>query len=516
MRTVARYSFEANCGDTNALNHYLALADRLTTWLSWKGEPIYDGEGKLTSIRYKDGRKVAAASHEVDALPSGTYRIVTLTEPTKVGFIFETTLTLALADETVYVYASLRSGGVSQQPLSPLAYDVHCPRVVRDFIGYALDWHYSGDLLSKGEEKKRGKAEGEALAAKITSPSRMLPLVVVSEYLGFVLHPNVTENLAQELIGLAHVCQIDEDASWGLTRALGEQWSCYNGAIRMYWPRLDMGADPFAHPLWTARKLLEFNADTKSSADRLGSHLRRRLTELTSFTVREPAIIALLAALDREKRFYAERVRLEDALEFRQLAESYAAEVTELRYELTAKQEEIEALRDRVESLSFALQWRADEDSSAITPESEIPPATIEEAVQTAAMESADTMFFGSDVRRGIQGLSPQAGPPEKVLHYLRTLAKMGRAKQAGSLGTSNFEWLKRENIKVSQESETIINSAEARVKRTFNAGQRDKVFEWHLKPSDAVSPDKCARIYFEWSDDLGKVVIGWVGRHPE
>ncbi|HKI01484.1 MAG TPA: hypothetical protein VKK31_05850 [Thermoanaerobaculia bacterium] len=517
MRTVARYSFEADGGDADAaLIHYLALADRLTTWLSWKGEAVYDGADNLTSVRYRDGREAAAVSQEVDVLPFGTYRSVRLTESTEQGTVFETTLILALASEIIYVYASLRSGGANQQPLGPLTYEARCPRVIRDFIGYALAWHYSGDPISKGKEKKRGRIEGEALATRITDPSRMLPLIIVSEYLGFVLHPDVTENLAQELIGLAHVCQIDEDASWGLTRKLGEQWSCFNGAIRLYWPRLDTAGDPFAHPLWTARKLLEFNADTKISADRLCSHLRKRLTELSSFIAREPSVIAWLAALDREKRFHAERARLEDALEFRQLAESYAAEVTELRTELTAKQEDIEDLRDRIEGLSFALKWKTDEESQAIEPESEIPPATVEEAVQAATKEAFDALFFGSDVGRGIQGLSPQAGPPEKVLHYLRALTKMGRARQSGPLGTSIFEWLKREGIKASQESETVGNSAEARTKRTFNDGHRDRFFEWHLKPSDAVSPDKCVRIYFDWSDELNKVVIAWVGRHPE
>jgi hypothetical protein len=51
----------------------------------------------------------------------------------------------------------------------------------------------------------------------LTNPARMLPLVVVSEHLGFVLHPEIAENLAHDLIGLAHVYQIDGDASWGLT-----------------------------------------------------------------------------------------------------------------------------------------------------------------------------------------------------------------------------------------------------------------------------------------------------------
>lgn len=517
MRTVARYSFEAGCDDAGAaLNHYLTLADRLKMWLNWKGELVYDEANNLSCIRYKDGREATAKSQEVEVLPVGTYRSVTLIEPTKDKATFETMVTLAVADRAVHVYTSLRLGGASQQPLSPLIYDVHCPRVVRDFIGYALPWHYSGDPLSKGSEKRRGRIEGEALASVVASPARMLPLVVVSEHLGFVLHPDISENLAHDLIGLAHVYQIDSEASWGLTRILGERWSCYNGAIRLYWPHVDTSGDPFAHPLWTARKLLDFDPDTKISADRLCSHLRRRLMELSSFLVREPAVIVSLSTLDREKRFDAERKRLEDASEFRELAESYAAEVVELRTALAAKQEKIEDLQSQVENLNYAFQWKAGGEEREITPEIETPPATIQEAVQIAGRETNDVLYFGGDVSRGIEGLSPQAGPPEKVLHYLRTLARWGRAKKAGPIGTSMLEWFKRENISASQEYAIIRNSSEARAKRTFNDGQVDRFFEWHLKPADAVSPNKCVRIYFDWSDERNGVIVAWIGRHPE
>lgn len=44
--------------------------------------------------------------------------------------------------------------------------------------------------------------------------------------------------------------------------------------------------------------------------------------------------------------------------------------------------------------------------------------------------------------------------------------------------------------------------------------GQR-KVFDWHLKPSDATAPDRCVRIYFEYDENRRKTVVGWVGRHP-
>jgi len=37
-----------------------------------------------------------------------------------------------------------------------------------------------------------------------------------------------------------------------------------------------------------------------------------------------------------------------------------------------------------------------------------------------------------------------------------------------------------------------------------------------HLKPNDALSPDRCVRIYFDWDDATRQVIVGWVGRHPD
>lgn len=516
MRTVARYSIEATAGDANAsLIHYLTLADHLEAWLRWKGELVYGSSEQLVAVRFQDGREAVASSVDVDALPDGALRSVTLTEPTHTGVSFETTITVALQAQVVHVYANLRVGGGADRPLAPLSYDARCPRLIRDCIAYDLPWSYGGDPIRRGREKKRGRQAGEALVQLVTSTTRMLPLVVVSEHLGFMLHPDLTVNLGQELLGLAHVVQIDDEAAWGLTRTIGDQWSCYNGAVRLYWPRVDTRKDPFAHPLWTARKLLDFTPDTRVSAERLCSHLRRRLTELSAFTIQEPAAIGAIVNLGRERRFASERVGLEGGSDYRQLAESYAAEVDELRIDLVKARNEVEALSSKVANLGIAVRWKDDEEQSAIEPETETPPTTVEGAVARAAREAAGVVLFGDDVKKGVSELFPQAGPPEKVLQYLRALTRMAAERRTGPLGTSMAAWFRRENINASQESETTVNSAAAKLRRTFHDGRGTRFFEWHLKPNDATSPDKCVRIYFDWNEETHEVIVGWVGRHP-
>ena len=75
------------------------------------------------------------------------------------------------------------------------------------------------------------------------------------------------------------------------------------------------------------------------------------------------------------------------------------------------------------------------------------------------------------------------------------------------------FEWFRQRNVSASDEGENL--SAREMAARTWHDGVKRRLFVWHLKPAEAVAPDRCVRIYFEWDDEREVVVVGWVGRHP-
>lgn len=131
--------------------------------------------------------------------------------------------------------------------------------------------------------------------------------------------------------------------------------------------------------------------------------------------------------------------------------------------------------------------------------------------------ECADTLVFGAAVTEGesVGTLAPDAGPPEKVLRYLRVLGEFTKAKRSGPLGTTAIKWLEGRNVTASGESETGRSSQKERQARTWDDGYGGRrFFDWHLKPKDATSPDHCVRIYFDYDEDFGKTVVGWVGTH--
>ncbi len=155
---------------------------------------------------------------------------------------------------------------------------------------------------------------------------------------------------------------------------------------------------------------------------------------------------------------------------------------------------------------------------NALAADQETPPATVEEAVLRAMEDCQGTLVFGAAVNWGesIGTLSADAGPPEKVLRYLRALGEYTEAKRSNSLGTTAVKWLEEKNVAAAPESDTIRNNSKERAARTWDDGTGDgRYFDMHLKPKEATSPDQCVRICFDYDAEIGKTVVGWVGAHP-
>lgn len=501
MRTVARYSLSAEVpGSRDVLQDYFNLLDRTDAWLGSKGARL-ENRHPEEILRYPDGREATVRRWGIDLGTSGL-REITLAEPIEGAAMFETRLLFGLSDRSLAALWDLRVGG-REEPLGPVRFDAVCPRIVREFLSYDLPWTYGTFPVPKGVCRFRGNDGGEAFAKLLVDAHRLLPVVAVAEYQGLVLHPGIADALSRDLVSLAVVGLLDDSAAWRLTRSLGVGWSCYNGAIRLYWPGLDPESDPRGHPLWTSRRLLDDVPDTGAAATRIRSVLRRQLMSASAFAVREPHLFEMVRTKERSQRFAAERAKLKATDDFALLAESYAKEAEDLRKELDERRKENEALRSQVENLLQALQWRDVAPEETLTPESVAPPKTVSEAVAHAQEEGADALVFGPNVDEGVRSLAPDAGPPSKVLQYLIQLAELSRARASGPLGTSTLEWLKQRNVAASLEGEGV--------KRTWSGRE----YEWHLKPADAVSPDRCVRIYFDWDEASKRIFVGWVGRHP-
>jgi hypothetical protein len=513
MRKVAGYLLSTNVHPDNRRAR-LELVDALVEkWLASKGERT--DEGSKATIRYQDGRR---AEYRKAVTPSehGTLIEHFLVEPTDVG-MFETFIALGEDGAELAAYIELRAAGDAYH-IEPVHFDVRCPQIVRSLIDCGESWAVADTPVTSRPMAFKGSNEALTLIEVVWHRERNLPVIAITPHEGAQLTENFAESLAADLSGLALIVTLDEEATWALTRARGKEWSCYNGAVRLYWPMGPKFDSPFAHPLWTHSALMRGMATPQDASSRLRRQLRNQIIGLSAFSVLQPPFFQLIRRKARQSELEELRQKGAGAEEWQGIAEEYAKDNDELRTQKAELGELVRDLRARVAALELALRWKEgakQEQSGDATPESDFPPATVAEAVERAREQAGKHLLFGEDVQSGIESLVADAGPPDKILQYLKHLRDLGAALETGNLGTTTIQWLRDRGVNASGESDTVRRAAVEMRKRTWHDGIQRRPFELHLKPNDNASPDRCARIYFDYDQSRRCIVVGWVGRHP-
>jgi hypothetical protein len=504
MRKFASFSFSCAVYVGNHEERKRAVIEAVDAWLVQKGAPA--GGGPFAS---KGGEAELVKSTITSTI--GEVHSIALDEPTDDGR-FRTELGFAFGADKLSVYGVLSGGSDS---MAPTFIDARCPFVLRSILKLPFGWTYRGCQVSGKPMVLRGDAGGEELERLVWSAQRTVPVIVVSEeYNGAMLHPGLPAQLADELASLAIVVHIDAKGSWYLTQAKGKEWSCYNGAIRLFWP--GELSDPMRHPLWSAFRLMEDASSVEHASTRIRNQLRRTIFSQSAMAVWEPRLIGDVRQAARDERIKEQLKYASSSKEFEELAEQYAKEASDLREENKTLEREVRELKGQLEQLNLALHHKQlGED--AIAPDDQRKPEAVKEAVEIARRRFAGELLFGDDVAKGVDGLASEAGPPEKILDYLEVLAEMTKTMRGDGLGKSIWLWLQEWGVSGSDEVPQVGKNGTQRNNRTWNNGQGGRrYFDAHLKPNEGTGPDLCARIYFYFDKELGKTIVGWVGRHPD
>lgn len=515
MKQIASYTLSAKRTNENGLALDGKTVERaLEDWLSEKGRPGGDDASILLP-----GNRRATVEREHWESSEGWVSSVSLIEPLLDGAATLRT-SVSIGEGPLEVAVSLRMA-VASKTMAPLLFEPKCPRFIQVLLQPPSPWQFNGLPLAAAPLNLTGQESGSRLSSLLWEQSRPIPVVVISDDDGVLLHPGIDEDLARDLAGLAIVATVDPEAAWQLTNERGREWSCFGGAIRLFWPGLTLSSNPLSNPLWTATRLLQESEGSASAAQRIRAQLRRLVFEQSALAVPEAQQIREVRSRASSEEIERFRSVVLDGRDNEELARLYSEEAERLTREVKSQHREITDLRERVKDLQDAnknlLQahmWR-DSSPDDVGPDTEIPPQSVEEAVNRAREELHEDLVFGSEVSTSVAGLTPDAGPPEKILSYLRSLAEMTRAKRAGTLGMNALQWLKERGVTASGESDTDLRSPTSRRARTWdNANGSKREFNYHLKPNDGTSPDRCVRIYFDHDVEKGVTVIGWVGRH--
>lgn len=500
MRVVAKVQFTTGNKAADPGSQVLTVLDR------WRDRKFANVPGGDLVIRQSGAS--AAIEQQTDMMDGARLDSLIMLEPIADGSLQTEVGVLADQERTV-VRCVLKVG--SDVGLVPTTIALRPPRFIRDMIGLPFDWTVGHGGEGVFAQSFTVDADNlPELADLMNSPIRRLPIVIVSELDGETLAGDLHERLGQDLSGLAHVVRLTADGSWALTQSQGREWSCYNGAIRLLWPFQVNRGNARTHPLWTSDQLMHRFDTAVLAREHLRSALAHRILEASTFVADDPGFDAFATARLRAAEDRSRATAQADG-DFVELAESYAIENAALRVRVDEQRASIEQLQRNIESLTLALRSSfPDEDAER----EEAPPQTVTDAVASARRELAGKVAIASETDNDIAALNPIAGPPEKLLRYLRTLGDLADALARGSIGQAVPQWLKLRNVECSVDSETTKNSEKGKRFRLRKVEGELVDCEYHLKPADKVKPDMCARIYFATAMTAPYVKVGYVGRH--
>lgn len=509
---VAESELTAGESASDAVKQLLEL---VATWLKEKGLPEWK-EGE-SSVEVRRGQFATASVKKIPADADELW-VITFDEPVASRRFFSR-VCIGSRKGQLHLFVEMRAGTEGYE-ISPTRFDVRTPRLLPQLLAVRR-WLVGMTMVTPRPIPRRGEEAGRRLWEVIRHADRNLPVIAISRFEGGLLSDSLADELARDLAGLALVYDLDDEASWGLTRVAGKEWSCFNGAIRVYWP-LRTGAWSYRdNPLWTRNRLIQLSGTAEEAADRIRAQLRRWLFELSTYAVDEPDGLVNLRA--DAQRAAIEKLKHDAAQQgdYKRIAEELFERCDALETSLQEERGRLEEERQRTEqleaqnkSLQQVWDYRRALPEADIAPDVDIPPASVAEAVARVKMQHADLLLFGDDVDESVRSLAVDAGPPPKIMTYLEGLAEMTRARNGEGLGKDLVIWLRDRGISCSNESETVLNNPAERSKRRWSDGSGKRFFERHLKPVEHTRPDRCVRIYFEYDEALRKTIIGYVGRH--
>ncbi len=167
---------------------------------------------------------------------------------------------LGLAHSDAHTRASIAMGlELTEQRAVPVAYRLRPPALVNTL---AARFTASAGKDLRTRARRIDSSDIDEFVAWVVSPQRQLPILAVSVDLWTERTLLDPDTLQQTVLGLAEVIVLTKRACMRLTSRVAEliterfepqQWSVHSGALRIYWPGLDLSshqASPFQHKLW--------------------------------------------------------------------------------------------------------------------------------------------------------------------------------------------------------------------------------------------------------------------------
>ncbi|MBL8880485.1 MAG: hypothetical protein JNG88_15335 [Phycisphaerales bacterium] len=527
MRTVYATQFEIEAPENSAGDYWDRVCGSTSGWVE-----LYYGR-KQIAFDYPTLGGVArpADDHVVEVdlqQPDESTRLCTVDwshpDDGDSTLRWQVQVTIAQASGRVECAIVIRVSS-SSFSIIPARFTLRRPGLVRTLIESLPCKNASVRLQRTARELSVGDLR-EFVSLSLANPQRALPVVVVSKDV-FSEKPAVDpDDLADRLVGLAEVAvTADKWAGFQLTDELGtKSLSCYDGAVRLYWPGFSVYAQPANHPLWLKGQI-EWH---ESNGRPLSDFLMKMLAGIASFRHTDGKTIrAAREAVRRERAKHLEDLRAKVAKggEGQAELESLINDLWTENDKLKKERDEAFARRDEVErdlqaakaNLETMYQYQSEAEPTKATPQAapaEAVFSNVLEATRAAADEFCENLLFLDSAFDAAKDSPFQR--PERVKEALQAIDEVCRewrtSLESGvSMGTWESAFERRGfdyKNEISQTTRTKFGH-----EYMFMYKGKKRLFEKHITDG-AKQAQKCFSIHMYRDEDERRVVIGHVGRH--
>jgi hypothetical protein len=404
----------------------------------------------------------------------------------------------------------------TQYLIAPVEFNLRRPRLVgmllRQFNCFCGDTRLSLEPREIGAESIE-----DFTTTRLLSPNRRLPIVLVSRTASSGKCLVDPTELADPLAGIAETYYLaDKWAGFALTDVVGKLYSCFNGAVRLYWPDFAPAESPFS-PVYVPEKLNQIGA-------RLTDILFRQLATISAFRY-------VTGPVTRDAREHLQEERNRETAELKaaaaergdlnELLDLAVKENDELRSRNDQLREQSEGLRAGLqlaqENFRAIRQSQAEAEAASVETASDEPgadPQSVEEAVLAAKQEYEDTMVVqDSALDSAKESPFMQYKKVSQALLAMHEVCLSWRQsrKTKTPMGTFEQAFATKGFVYKSRESATSRGKWSEEYEMTYK-GQRVSI-ESHLALGKG-GPDTCLRIYFYADTQDEKFIVAHVGRH--
>ena len=419
---------------------------------------------------------------------------------------------LALHNNSLQISVILRISA-DRIIMRPVKFELGRPRLVTNILN-RFDSTIDGWRIPTSIERLSSPNIQSYVDEILLNPMRNLPVIMVSPDSWNGKYAVSEDVIFERIRGFAHVTVLtDKWAAFKLTDSIDKSLSCYDGAIRIYWPGFRLDDNPYQHKLFFSRTIQHYIDEGLP----IQNYLFKTLSVVASFRYTEGTIIraARQAILDLEKR---------KVDELREEIRSGGIEKDKLETQFLEALEKIDALNEQVSSLNEDLasqknawaevkQAMADEETEMeVQPEQKKQFEKVVDAFEQARKDFSGPLTFLDGAKESAQ--KSVYKNPDRVYEALEALHSVAVEwkRKKGPIGKGFKQILQdKYGFDVHQVSQT--SGSKWKQDYTFVYKGRSLLFSDHITIG-AKQADKCCSIHWYRDEDDMVLVVGYCGEH--